>query len=103
MILVLSVKNVPVRLTQNRWGHIIKRHPEMNHQKEKLSETIANPDFIQEGDFGEFLAIKFYEDTPLTSKFLVAVYKEIGNLDGFVITAYFTNKPSDRRKILWKR
>ena len=103
MIIVKSVENVPVRLSQERWEHIIKRHPEMKYQKERVLETIENPDLVQKGDFGGRLAIKFYEDTPLTSKFLVVIYKEVSKLDGFIITAYYTNKPSGRRKALWKR
>jgi hypothetical protein len=66
-------------------------------------ETVTIPDLIQEGDFGEFLAVKFYEKTPLTSKYLVVIYKEVIDTDGFIITAYYATKPSERRKILWKR
>lgn len=103
MILVKSKNNVPIRLTVERWSHIVKRHPEMEGQKERVLETITYPGMIQEGDFGEFLALRHYESTPLTSKFLVVVYREIGGSDGFVVTAYFTNRPSERRKILWKQ
>jgi hypothetical protein len=75
----------------------------MDVQKEYVLETVTIPDLIQEGDFGEFLAVKFYEKTPLTSKYLVVIYKEVIDTDGFIITAYYATKPSERRKILWKR
>jgi len=58
---------------------------------------------IQQGDFGELIAIRFYEKTPLTSKYLVTMYKEVLDSDGFIITAYFASKPSERRKTVWKR
>lgn len=32
-VLVVSSQNgVPVRLTDERWGHIVRRHPEMREQ-----------------------------------------------------------------------
>jgi hypothetical protein len=62
-------------LTIERWDHIIKRHPEMDGEREKVLDTITDPDLIQQGDFGELIGIKFYEKTPLTSKYLVVIYK----------------------------
>lgn len=103
MIIVESKNKIPIRLTVERWTHIVNRHPEMEGQKERVLEAITNPEVMQEGDFGELLAVKYYKSTPLTSKFLVAVYKEVNDSDGFVVTAYFTNRLSERRKTLWKR
>jgi len=102
MIIVRSKRGVPIRLTGERWEHIIRRHPEMRGQKDKLLETISNPELIQQGDFGELLAIKLYSDTPLTQKYLVVVYKEIDKEDGLVLTAYFTIKPLERRSVIWR-
>ncbi|MEW6009620.1 MAG: hypothetical protein AB1629_08325 [Candidatus Omnitrophota bacterium] len=103
MIIVKSRNNIPIRLTTERWNHIIRRHPEMDTRKERVLETITDPDLIQEGDFGELIAIRFYEKTPLTSKYLVAIYREVEDIDGFVITTYYATKPSERRHIIWKR
>lgn len=74
----------------------------MYSQKDRILETVTSPDLIQQGDFGELIAIKFYEETPLTSKYLIVVYKEIV-FDGFIITAYYATKPSERRQTIWKR
>lgn len=103
MIVVYSINKTPIRLTLERWNHIIYRHPEIENEKEKILETINNPDCIQRGDFGTLLAIKYYKKTPLTSKYLSVVYKEINKTDGYVLTAYYTNEPSKRREIIWKR
>jgi hypothetical protein len=102
MIVVLSKNRVPLRLSSERWEHIERRHPEMKNQKDKVLDTVSNPDFIQQGDFGECLAIKYFKETPLTEKYLVVIYKEIDKEKGFIITAYFTRRPSERRRILWK-
>ncbi|MBI3392792.1 MAG: hypothetical protein HY039_06340 [Nitrospirae bacterium] len=103
MIITYSRKGVPIRISQERWRHISLRHPEMLGQKEKVVETIADPDMILLGDFSEVLAVRFYPETPLTRKHLIVAYKEASDEDGFVITAYFTNAPSKRRVIIWKR
>ena len=103
MIIVKSTNNISIRLTTERWQHIIMRHPEMDDQKERVLETLTDPHLIQEGDFGALISIRFYKETPLTSKYLVVIYKEDRNEDGYVITAYYTTKPSERRKILWKQ
>lgn len=103
MIIVKSKNNVSLRLTLERWKHIVLRHPEMDGQKDRVLEALIDPDFIQRGDYGELIAIRFYDKTPLTSKHLVVVYKEVVDADGFVITAYYATKPSERRQILWKR
>jgi hypothetical protein len=58
---------------------------------------------IQQGDFGELLAARFYEQTPLTRKYLVVAYREIGSDDGFIVTAYLARRPSTQRIVLWKR
>lgn len=102
MIVTYSKNRVPIRISQERWGHITRRHPEMDNQKEKVIETISNPDLVQAGDFGELLAIRLYPETPLTRKNLVVAYRELSGQDGFILTAYFTNTPSKRRKVLWK-
>lgn len=69
----------------------------------KVLETVNTPDYIQKGDVGTKLAIRFYSGTPLTDKYLVAVYREISLSDGFIITAYFTTEPAPWREVLWKR
>ncbi|MGH7575652.1 MAG: hypothetical protein ACREM1_11090, partial [Longimicrobiales bacterium] len=91
-----------VRLTDERWDHISRRHPEMGEQKARVLETVGAPDQVQEGDGGAMLAIRLYPGTPLTTKFLVVVYREISAEDGFVITSYFTTRPSVSRRVIWK-
>jgi hypothetical protein len=58
---------------------------------------------IQQDDFDELLAVRFYPETPLTRKFLVVAYRELGPEDGFILTAYLTRRPSARRVTIWKR
>ena len=74
----------------------------MKDQVEKVKETIINPHSLLEGDYGELLAVRHYDITPLTEKDLIVVYKEISEPDGFVLTSYFTRELSKRRKVIWE-
>ena len=73
----------------------------MSEEKDKISETVRDPDFIQQGDSETLMAIKFYKHTSMTSKYLIVVYREL-SLDGFILTAYLANSPSAKRRVIWK-
>ena len=97
-----AVSGARIRLTRERWEHIRSRHPELERQQSRVLETVGRPDLVQRGDSGELLAIRHYETTPLTEKYLVVPYREVGQEDGFVLTAYFTNQPARWREVVWK-
>ena len=58
----------------------------MEGENGKVLETITNPDIIQRGDRNELMALRFYEQTPLSPKYLVVVYREVSSTDGYIIT-----------------
>jgi hypothetical protein len=99
---VRSHNNTPIRLTDERWQHIVRSHPEMDTFQERVIDTVSQPSQIQEGDYGTLMAIRFYTETPLTSKYRIAVYRKTQPDDGFVLTAYLASRLSTRRKPLWK-
>ena len=103
MVIVRSVSNVPIRLTEERWSHVIRQHPELETQRDRVLETVSAPDVLQEGDFGELLALRFYAQTPLTRKYLIVAFREVTETDGFILTAYFARRPSTRRQTIWTR
>ena len=41
MLVIRSKNGVPIRLTEERWGHVGRRHPEMSDQKDRVLETVA--------------------------------------------------------------
>jgi hypothetical protein len=75
----------------------------MKEQRDRVLETLVEPDMIQEGDFGELLAVRFYAETPLTSKYFVVAYREVSAEDGFILTSYLSSRPLARRRVTWKR
>lgn len=104
MQIIKSHSGIPIRLENERWQHIIRGHPEMIDQAEKVLQTLSKPDRIQKGDSGELLALRRYEKTPVTTdKLLVVAYRETSPDDGFIITAYFSSRLSTRRETLWTR
>ena len=48
MILGLShsINGVPIRLTDERWEHILDSHPELASFRETLLDAVENPDYI---------------------------------------------------------
>jgi hypothetical protein len=96
---VRSKNGVSIRLTDERWVHIVEEHSEMAGYYVDILETIQEPDAIYEGKSGELLAIKEKNQ----GKYLIVVYKELDKDDGFVITAFSTRRLSqiERRIRLW--
>lgn len=103
MRIVTSVAGAPIRLTPERTGHIERRHPEMRGEEARIEETLASPDYVQNGDAGSLIAVRHYPKTPLTEKFCCVVYRELSEDDGFVLTAYFATRPAEWRNVVWKR
>lgn len=64
MQIVNSVNGIPIRPTEERWRHIIERHPDMGSEQEKVCETVTLPEKVLQGDSGERLAVRFYVQLP---------------------------------------
>ena len=93
-----SVNGVPIRLTYERWFHIIENHDDLASYFYEVLETVEKPDLIVRGNKGTLKATKHIS----RKKWLVVVYRELSKADGFVITAYFmAHKPKGCS--VWKR
>lgn len=92
-----SVNGVPIRLTDERWGHIEENHPELIGYHDDCLNVLESPDMVLSGRRGSLMAVRGYG----RRRYLYGVYRETSPDDGFVITAYF--KPTlDRRKVVWR-
>jgi hypothetical protein len=96
-----SVNGVTIRLPDERWVHITEEHAEMAGYLYDVLETIQEPLAVFEGNEGELLAARDIE----TGKYIIAVYREVSQEDGFIITAFLTKrwKSLERRKKIWQR
>lgn len=98
MDIVYSVNNIPIRLTIERWFHIVENHEDLASYYNEVLRVIEDPDFVIRGYRGSLIAHRGMG----RDRYLAVVYKEISNEDGFVITAYFTSK-FNRRIVVWTR
>jgi hypothetical protein len=64
---VYSKNGVPIRLTDERWAHIMEVHGELAGLRLEIVETIANPTEIFAGNHGELLAVSDSERQKIES------------------------------------
>ena len=84
---IYQKNNVTIRLTDERWAHIVKEHCELAGMRLEILETVSCPLRILAGNDSELLSVR--ELSPVTN--LVVVYREFED-DGFIITAFITSK-----------
>lgn len=102
MHLVTSKNGVSIRLTDERWTHITTGHHEVADYLFEILATFENPEVIYEGNEKGLIAVKSFPE--LSDKFVAVIYKEVSADDGFVITAFVSNKKQEfeKKKVLWK-
>lgn len=93
---VYSINDAPIRLTEERWEHIIDQHPYMTAYLEVMLDTTEDPEYILRGYQGTLIAVK----TLGRRKYLQVVYRELSAADGFIITAYIKPK-LNKHQIIW--
>ena len=98
MDIAYSIDGVPIRLTTERWFHIVENHDDLAGHYDNVLDVVENPDMILRGYRSSLIAIRGAG----RGQYLAVIYRQLSNNDGFIITAYFTSK-IDRKKALWKR
>jgi hypothetical protein len=93
-----SVNGVPIRLTDERWEHILYRKPNMASFIEILLDAVGDPEYILRGYMGTLIAVVHLGK----SSYLNVVYRELSHTDGFIITARIEPK-LEKSKIIWRR
>lgn len=100
---ILSVNKIPIRLTSERWAHVVENHNDMAGYYYEILETVASPTFVVEGEENDELwAVKLIS----AKKAFLVIYKEMrARNDGFIITAFITTKIKKllKRRVLWKQ
>jgi len=98
MEVAISVNGVPIRLTYERWYHIVENHDELASYFHDVLDTIEKPEFVARGNKGTLKATTNMGK----KKWLVVIYRELSKHDGFVITAYLLEtKP--KGEVVWRR
>ncbi|MBX3303575.1 MAG: hypothetical protein KF693_15270 [Nitrospira sp.] len=101
---LISKRGIPVRITHERWSHIVESHDYLAGHLDLVVETVSDPDCVVTGVKDELLAVKRYDQTAIGVKYVVVAYKEQGQ-DGFIITAFMTSKIDKllKRGIQWQK
>jgi hypothetical protein len=88
-------------LTEERWLHITEEHSEMAGYYFEVLEAVEEPEAIYAGKAGECIAVREMEK----DKYIVVIYRELGEEDGFVITAFLTRrrKKLEKRRKIWEQ
>ena len=94
--------NLRIRLTEERWNHIIEAHPELKEFKENLIAIIKTPDNLLFNDFtNQYIFIKSF-DKFITDTLILCVRKM--NDEGFIITSHpISKKRITRIMKKWKK
>ena len=85
-----------INLTEERWEHIVLRHPEIKMAENALPEALKNPDIIVKSRYNESAKLyhKKYED------YYIVVLADINKK--FIITAY-TSHHIKKGEVEWKK
>lgn len=98
MDMIKSKNGVSIRLTAERWLHIIENHDDLAGYYDGVLKTVEDPDYVIKGYEGALIALQEIN----RGMFLAVVYKELSEEDGFIITAYFTSKIKlEKETIVW--
>ena len=98
MDIVYSVNRVSIRLTEERWEHIVNNKPYMESYRDTVLEAVEQPTWILRGYAGSLVAVLALA----RQTYLHVVYKEVHQDDGFIITAFIARK-YNRKMMIWTR
>ncbi len=85
-----------IRATQSRWNLIVRtKHPEISGKESEVMRTLTEPDEIRHSrsDSSVYLYYKRHGRLWLT------VVAKHSNVDGFIITAYFTDRIKEGEQV----
>jgi len=91
-----------IRFDEDRWKHALE-HPEMENQISKIKETLVDPNEVRESVrmSSIWLFYKLYTNSPVSEKYLL-VAVEVLDGEGFIVTAFFTDKVK-KGGLIWKK
>lgn len=98
MDIAYSLNDIPIRLTEERWFHIVENHDDLAGYYDDVLTVVETPELVLPGHKGSLIAVQNYGK----DRYLAVIYRELSVDDGFIITAYFTSK-IDRKKAIWQQ
>jgi hypothetical protein len=94
-----SINGVTIRLTDERWEHILDTRPYLRSYEQDVLSAVLKPDMVLRAARGVLVAVVAYGHRG----YLHVIYKERSRPDGFIITAYFKGSYNRRQVIfIWR-
>ena len=87
-----------IRLTGERWQHIVERHPEVKEHLLKIRSTIQKPDLIVQNQYNQ-VERYYHKYFKSLKNYLIVIIEYKKN---FIITAFISRKIK-RGEQLWKK
>lgn len=85
---VLSKQGKRIRVTKRHWDHIIGKHESIIGLEEQVKKTLSNPIYVRLSKEDKEVYLYY---APYGRYFISVVCRHL-NGDGFIITAYLTDK-----------
>lgn len=107
--IVVSVNAVPIRLTEERWRHILEYHSELAKYLDKILLTVAEPDMVLKSPTGveeNLVAVRKFTELvqDKLAEYLAVHYKELSDKDGFILTVFpISAKRLRKRYRIWRK
>ena len=91
-----------IELTDERWSHIIKEHPEVELHKRSIGEVLNDPEYVKRSIRDrEVLPYYRYYPNILVGKYLLIVVRK-GIKRSFILTCYIADEVR-KGETLWER
>ena len=90
-----------IELTDERWFHIVKEHPEVGQYKDRIQEVLVSPEYVKMSnrDSEVLLYYKFYKDI-FRGKYMIAAAKKQSR--SFILSCYITDVLK-KGETLWEK
>lgn len=103
MLEMKDVFNEQVKLTEDVWTDIIKKHPEVKRLKPDIALTISHPEVIIKSIYDERMTLYYrYFPNIFSGKLLVVIVKRLSQNEKYIATVYITDKRKGG-EVIWPR
>lgn len=92
---ITAFNGTKVVLTEERWKHILVRHPELENKINRITEAVAEPDESYIDSAGAVHALKRVVGG--VSEYVVVIYRKTDE-EGYIRTAYYTSLARKQRR-----
>ncbi len=83
---VMAALGYKIKFPEERYTHIVIRHPEMESKRNHIKDSLTNPAIIKKSHYDEKVLIYYKE----SGKEYIATLVKILNKHGFILTSYIT-------------